>query len=339
MKYAIGYQLPDELDSIVEIAKDYRDYLEEVYFAWPGEASGRSPLGIDGIYELDKIKRVLLDELKQLDEMGIKLVLLFNSNCYGAEAISISLKKRICSIINEICKEIKIASVTTTSPFIAKTVKEAFPEIEIRASVNMRIGTIKGMEQMSDHFDGFYMQRDYNRDLSRVAKLKNWCTENDKKLYLLANSGCLNFCSSQTYHDNLVGHEAEIIIKENVETKYPSPCWEFMKQPKNWVNFLENSWIRPEDIENYNQWFTVAKLATRMHANPRKVLAAYVRRKFNGNLLDLTEPSYGPLFQNNIIDNTLFPADWFITTTKCNKECHACNYCREVIKKVLVSIN
>lgn len=336
MKYAIGYQLPDENDSITEIAKDYREHLEEVYFAWPGEASGRSPLGLMEEVDQKTILEVFEEELAELDRMGIKLVLLFNANCYGDKAISLELRDRVLKLMAYVTKKYRLAAVTTTSPFIAKTIKEACPEIEIRASVNMRIGTVKGMEYQSKYFDGFYMQREFNRDLSRIGELKAWCDGNGKKLYLLANSGCLNFCSSQTFHDNMVAHEAGIIKQKNMPSKYPSPCWEYMEDSANWVAYLQNSWIRPEDIHRYEPWFPMAKLATRMHANPRKVLAAYVRGKHRGNLMDLTEPGFGKILQDHIIDNTLFPADWFERTTSCDKQCHLCGYCKSVLEKVLV---
>lgn len=335
MKFSIGYQLPDEFDSITNIAQDFKEHIDEVYFAWPGDSSGRSPLGIYEGGVTKPLMEVFEEELSILSEMGIKLVLLFNANCYGGEAISKALEERVLGRIDYLSSKYKLSAVTTTSPFIAQRIKEKFPSLEVRASVNMRIGTIKGMEQLSDRFDGFYLQREYNREPSRITQLKEWCDDNGKKLHMLANSGCLNFCPSQTYHDNLVAHEAEIVQKDNVYQKYPSPCWDFMSKRENWVNFLQNSWVRPEDINNYDKWFSSVKLATRMHGNPRKVISAYSKRSFRGNLLDLTEPGYGSIFNNYIIDNTRFPEDWFQKTRTCDKICSKCSYCGTVLEKVL----
>ena len=74
-----------------------------------------------------------------------------------------------------------------------------------------------------------------------------------------------------------------------------------------------------------------------MHSNPRRVVSAYVRGRFPGNMLDLTEPSYSRRFENDILDATKFPADWFEKTTNCSKSCHSCGYCKEVAQKCLVS--
>ena len=106
----------------------------------------------------------------------------------------------------------------------------------------------------------------------------------------------------------------------------------------NWVSFLQGSWIRPEDIKNYKEYFPVVKLATRMHSNPRKVIQAYVEEKFSGNLLDLMEPGYGPLFLPYIMDNSRFPDDWFRRITECDKRCYRCDYGKSILKKVLLKV-
>ena len=69
----------------------------------------------------------------------------------------------------------------------------------------------------------------------------------------------------------------------------------------------------------------------------RRVVAAYARGRFNGNLLDLMEPGYAPLFGRWMLDNARFPADWFEKTSECDRDCTACSYCGEVLEKVLVN--
>jgi collagenase-like PrtC family protease len=222
---------------------------------------------------------------------------------------------------------------------IAKTIKESFAEIDVRASVNMRIGTVKGMEYLADLFDSFYIQREYNRDLGRISELKEWADQRGKRLYILVNSGCLNWCSGQTFHDNLVAHEREITETENVTSWNPSVCWRYYERQENWVAFLQNSWIRPQDLHNYDPYFSVAKLATRMHANPRRVIRAYVQSSFRGNLMDLLEPGHSPVFPGYIIDNSRFPEDWFARTTDCDKKCTGCEYCSQVLRRVLARVD
>ena len=337
MKFAVGYQLPDEDEEpLVDIVRDFRAHVAEVYFPWLDMPSGRSPMtAASGLVDWDGQAR-LEQDLLALRQMGVKLDLLLNASCYGRHGVSRYLANLVCSTIAHLQEIVGLDVVTTTSPMVAKTVKRHFPGIEVRASVNMRIGTIKGMEYMADRFDSFTMQREYNRDLERVAELKHWCDAHGRGLHMLANSGCLSFCSAQTFHDNLVAHESAVSETVNLSDAAPALCWEFYDDRDNWVAFLQNSWVRPEDVHHYESVFPDLKLATRMHANPRRVVEAYCAGRFDGNLLDLLEPGHGPIFAPYVIDNSRFPADWFERTTGCDKRCHDCEYCASVLEEVLV---
>ena len=338
MKYAIGYQFADPgEESLVEMIQDFRESIEEVYFAWLGMPSGRSPAtSAEGIVNWDS-QMELEKDMRILHDMGIKLNLLFNATCYGRHSLSQHLANTVCSVVAYLKHNIGLDVVTTASLMIARVIKKNFKDIDIRASVNMRIGTIKGLEYLEGIFDSFYMQREYNRDIERIEGLKEWCDSHNKKVYILANSGCMNFCSGQTFHDNLVAHTKEISEMRNVRNN-PILCQEYYRKKEHWLNFLQSSWIRPEDIAHYDNYSSVIKLATRTHSNPRKVIQAYADRKFNGNLLDLLEPGYGYLFSPYIIDNTRFPSDWFKKITGCDKKCDKCDYCKSVLEKVLVKM-
>ena len=47
-KFAIGYQLGGEMtsDDWIEVISQYRDSILEIYFAMPGDMSGRAPVGL-----------------------------------------------------------------------------------------------------------------------------------------------------------------------------------------------------------------------------------------------------------------------------------------------------
>ncbi len=279
----------------------------------------------------------LEEDLAEIAGQGVKLDLLLNASCYGARAASQELANTVLSIVAHLSDSVGLSVVTTMSPVLAETVKREFPGLDVRASVNMRLGTVKALEYVADRFDSYYVQREYNRDLERLAELKEWADAHGKRLCLLANSGCLSFCSVQTFHDNLVSHEKEVSVMVNVRADSPAQCWSYYREPAHWVSFLQNPWIRPEDLHHYEGLFPVVKLATRMHARPRLVIDAYVRGRFRGNLPDLFEPGHGPLFAPYIIDNTRFPEDWFVRTTQCDKRCHRCGYCAAVLAQVLVA--
>ncbi len=338
MRFAIGYQLPTaQEEPFSALCERYREHIAEVYFAWADMPSGRSPISTrEGYTDWSGIRR-MTEDLLRIKRLGIRLDLLFNANCYGADAISYELRNRVCSVIDYLGNEVGgVDVVTTTSPFIADTVKKLYPHIEVRASVNLGIGTPKAMSYDADLFDSFYLQREYNRDFAAIKAARAWCDANGKKLYMLANSGCLNFCTSHIFHDNMVAHEQQIGKTRNVDDFIPYTCWRYLKDREHWHVVLQGSWVRPEDISRYEDFFPVVKLATRMHSSPEMVLDAYVRGSFYGNLPDLFEPSFSRAFAPFVLDNSRIPADFFRATSQCAKNCTECDYCKQVFENALV---
>jgi len=333
MKYSIGYQLPDEYDSILEIARDFQDHISSVYFSGSGQASARSV--IESEYQEE-----MMQELREIRNLGISLTMLYNANCYGDKAVSTAFQDEIIRSTGSMIDSLEISSITTTSPFVAKVIKREFPSLSVCASVNMWIGSEQAMKYLGDDFDAFYLQREYNRDIQKIIRLSTWCSRQGKELKLLANSGCFYTCPFHTFHDNLVAHEEESHKTDNAMSQQPSPCWDrmySMRELDSTAAFLQSSWIRPEDIPAYEPYFSDVKLATRMHSNPRRVVSAYVMSRFSGNLFDLTEPSFSRRFKDHILDATKLPTGWFLQTTNCSRNCDECGYCRKVAEKALVS--
>ena len=341
MKFAVGFQLYDlGEEPFSEIVRTYQDRISEVFFAWQDTPSGRSGIATRHGYTDWTAQSRTEEELRAIRDMGIKLDILFNGNCYGEYALSEKLANNVISILRHLEETVGgVEIVTTASPAIAHTVKKHFPDMEVRASVNMKIGTVKGMEYLSGLFDSFHVQRDYNRDLDHLRMLKQWADGAGKKLVMLANSGCFIHCSGQTFHDNLVAHEAQICEVANLKDFTPYVCWNALKNRENWPMLLQNTWVRPEDLHHYEDLFDTVKLATRMHARPGMVIDAYCRGKFYGNTLDLCEPGFGRAIAPYIINNMAFPEDWFEKTTGCDKQCHQCGYCKSVLEKVLLNTN
>lgn len=329
MKFAAGYQCITLGELFSDIIRDYREYMGEVYFSYPGIASGRP----EGGYLPDKIEQTEY-ELAEIHKMGISLDLLINGNCYGKYAVSERFEREIITAIDRLEKNGLFPEiVTTTTAFAAATVKKYFPEIEVRASVNMRIDSTTAMEYLADKFDSFYLRRDLQRDIENVKRFSSWCRENGKKLCLLANSGCLRNCPYQTFHDNLVSHDEEIREIRNVRDFNPHLCWERHKDKEHPEDFLRASWLRPEDIQRYAPLVDVIKLATRNTSSVRMVLAAYTAGVFNGNMFDLTEPCFASVYAPQILDNRLL--DGVELPGACGTSCTRCGRCQEILAKAL----
>ena len=338
MKYMVGYQWQPNGALINEILK-YPDKIYEVYFSYGDEPSGRGGGATrSGVKKEDYISAQEKD-LALLSSNGIKLNLLLNANCYGENSLSSDFLSATGDLIDYLKTKFNLTSVTTTSPVIARFIKENFDDIKTRASVNMEIGTVEGMQYLADVFDGYYFRRELNCDIAAVKKLKNWCDQNGKELFMLANSGCLNYCSSRQFHDNLVAHEVEIGAKPN-NVKFRSVCSSFLESPlqREWI-LKHLNFVRPEEIEMFEPYVTAAKLATRISLNPSQIVGAYVGGNFLGNVLDLLEPNHAAAFYPYIIDSDKLPANFNNFKATCDKNCEKCGYCKKVYNESKVKLD
>lgn len=290
MKYMIGLKNTDT--ALVECIKKNKENIYEVYFSWGDIPNGRTSQLESENYAPWEMQEMQRNALAELSKEGIALNLLFNANCYGKDSQSRVFFNKVGTIIDYVAENYGLQSITTTSPLIAKFVHQNFENIEVRASVNMEIGTVQGMEYLAEYFDSYYMKRELNRDFEAIKKLHQWCEDNGKKMFLLANSGCLNHCSAHNFHDNLVAHEAEIAQMDNAY-EFHGICKEFLKNENHYQALIDNTnFIRPEDMHLYEPYFVAAKLATRIHRNPSMVVNSYMREKYSGNILELLEPAH-----------------------------------------------
>ena len=333
MKFAIGYQLYKD-ESFVDAIIRNKDNISEVYFSMYNSPSGRGNSWSRGINGFDA-KNVQQRELSMLRESGISTNLLLNATCYGKDALSRSFFMETGDMLEYCIENFGTVSVTTTSPIIAKFVKQNFDGISTRASVNMEIGTAQGMEYVKEYFDSFYMKREYNRDFEHIKSLKAWCDNNGKRMHLLANSGCLNNCSCHFFHDNIVAHENEISRMDNA-FDFGGICKEYLSVEENLKKLPEiTNFVRPEDIGLYEEYFEAAKLATRVSNNPARTLESYIRGRYSGNILDILEPNHNiyPYVLENGEELKLRKIDENILTYGDDNSCGGnCSSCREKSK-------
>ena len=334
-KFAVGHFLtekPDDPLSFAELAKRFADRLREVYFPWPGLSNARAK-----VYNKPDDEERIVADLKYCREHGMKLDILANATCYGEKAVTEEQRLQIIGIIRHL-DELGLYPeiITTTSPYIAKVFKLNFPDIEVRASVNMRLRNTLAFEYLAPLYDSYYICRDVQRDLPTFHKLADWCKDHGKKLCMLANSGCVRNCPWQVFHETLLSHNFIKTFHEMEEQKLELVCNHlFMK--KQLAEFMRCTWIRPEDIPVFEPELETIKLSTREAKYPHEIVAAYVSGDYDGDLLRLMDPYHGYSFRPNRIDNKSFPADWVTSgiAAKCAENCKHCGKCEEIMQRTL----
>lgn len=333
MKFSVGYQLKND-ESLINSIINNRQSISEVYFAFGDFPNGRGKLN-------DQCEISYLAQKKQIEDLeklgNMPLNLLLNGNCYGKHALSRSFFNKVGDTVEFLSDKFNLKTVTTTSPLIARFIKENF-SLETRASVNMGIGAIEGFEYVLDLFDSFYLAREYNRDLNKIKEIREFLNSKNKKLFALVNSGCLKNCSAHTFHDNLVGHEDEAKEMDNAYI-FEGQCKIFFSKKENRDNWLKYmTFIRPEDVYLYENLFDGLKLATRVNKNPERIINSYVKGSYSGSLPAILEPDHSALFYPQVIENKNINADFLKTVFNCQKNCNKCSYCGEIQKNATVSL-
>ena len=339
MNWLVGYQLLEKDVFLEEILKR-KNNIGEIYFSYGDLPNGRHETGLHSILPKWEAKARIDEDLAVLRDNGLKFNLLLNGNCYGDAALSKKFIISVLDTVDEVGEKFSLSSITTTSPILAGIIKENFPNLEIRASVNMELRTIEGMEYLANTFDGFYIGRELNRNISELKKLREWCLKMGKKSYLLANSGCLNFCSARQFHDNLVAHEKGIAAMDNVQN-FKGICADYFKNTADKSLYLKRlNFIRPEDIHLFESLADGIKLATRVNFNPAQVLAAYDDGKYSGNLLELLEPNHAERLYPQLIENSKISSNFSKTAYFCGGRCseHNCNVCEKAVNSALYTL-
>ena len=337
IKFSVGYNI-NHSDELVDFIVKNKNHIYEMYFSFFDFPNGRNTLQNDNPYETHFYYQKQIEHLKILSDNNISLNLLLNGNCYGKDSLSRAFFNKIGNTVDYLKEEFNLSSVTTTSPVIAKFIKENFDDVKTRASVNMEIGTIEGMEYIANVFDGYYLKREFNRDFEKIKTAKKWCDENNKQLFMLANSGCLNNCSAHNFHDNLVAHEVEISKMDNAYL-FEGICHSFLKEDKNKYSIIaRTSFIRPEDLHVFDGYFESFKIATRVNKNPVNVLKAYINKSYRGAVTDILEPSHSDILYPYVIENKNIDENFLNTVLNCKKNCHECNYCKKIYENSLVKL-
>ena len=329
MKFSIGYPTQPK-GSFFRAVSPHIKSIGEVYFAWDGFGSGRPPADKE-----ENTASLLESDLNLFYEAGVRLNLLLNGSCYGENALSTEFALRALRLVESLGEKYGLSTVTTASPFLAHSLKSAFPFLDVRASVNMWIDGIEGMRQCMDIFDSFYVKREYNRRPEEIRRQAEWCHQNGKRLYLLANSGCIPNCAFHIFHDTMVSHGSEVAKKENDESFVPYACRRIMKNEENHYLLLAGNLVRPEDVHHLEGIVDGVKLATRVHPFPSIIIGAYANGSFPSDLCALTEPGFGDLLGGPyMLDNSAIPDTFWATTTSCKRNCAECGYCRDLYKKI-----
>ncbi|MBL7197046.1 MAG: U32 family peptidase [Candidatus Omnitrophica bacterium] len=233
-------------------------------------------------------RKTLKREVQKIHQKGLKFNYLLNSNCIDNRELLPSVQRRLSRLLDWL-KDLSVDSLTVSLPFILLFTKKRYPEFRLSVSTMAGVDTPDKAKYWEDlgvskiTLDEVNVNRDFK--LIRRIKKAVKC-----KLQLIANNGCLHNCPFTVYHGLLCSHASQQGHRSQcfVIDFYRIMCsYLRVKEP---VNFIRADWIRPEDLAHYEDLgIDSIKIVNRGMATSalKNIVAAYSRRKYEGNLLDL----------------------------------------------------
>lgn len=258
------------------------------------------------------------------------------------------LKKEIDKLVN-----FGVDGFIVALPFLVKLIKRDYPNLEVSISSFARIYNIREAESYAEMgADTIILHEDDNRNFKLLEALKKLNID----IEIITNNSCLWGCPYRRTHDIISSISSNTNQDNSFWFEYPVLfCATDVRN--DLANIIRMRWVRPEDLSVYEKiGIDRFKIAGRNKKTNWlvKVVEAYAKRKYEGNLLDIVSypqgravpkvmklvkgPNYYDVLENIYVDNTKFPSNWleFFKHNDCDtRSCKECQYCDIIAKKVI----
>ena len=306
--------------------------VHEVYFAGPKGFDFSDSFENNSFYSRGEII-ALLDYCRR---NRVRANLLVNKKIMFFEDL-----RKIESSINRLLRDEKIDSLTVSDTFLVPFLKKKFPLLKLQSSIYMGIDNVyKAREALKMGITLLGLDPSVNRrgeELKKIMGLKKIFPEMKVKLLgiLTCYSNCF-FASTHSQVPLLLG----VLNKSSLRGRdllgkriSPFACH---YQSEDISDELKRPFIRPEDISYYedNGLADYIKIAYRDEDSPtlREKYAAYFSRTYKGNLFLLMDSTK---HSKICCDNKKIPNSFICKVMNCDKDCHACSYCRRLSLRLI----
>jgi collagenase-like PrtC family protease len=284
MKLSVGYSfqpgLLRRLAAFPEVAEVYAQRGNEV------TGGGRSGYTLPSVS-----KRGLVRAVDEAHRHGIAFNYLLNGASLGGIEQTRAGQRRIRATIEEL-GDIGVDALTVASPLLARIIRTRYPRFSIRASAFAMVDSPVKARQWEDLgadtlcVSAIACNRDFGL-LERIRKAVS-C-----ELQLIANATCLLRCAYEPTHMQLLSDSSR---KGDPTGGF---CLDYCilhcsrKRLQDPAHYIRAAWIRPEDLHVYEElgysYFKILERSCPAELMLKRV-EAYVKRSFEGNLLELAGP-------------------------------------------------
>jgi len=175
----------------------------------------------------------------------------------------------------------------------------------------------------------YVLDRSLNRNPEVLYEVAGRCREKYPcmNLGLLANEGCLYQCPYKPAHDAQISLVHMDIHIDTYGVNRDLGCMRTLREHPHLL--FKSPFIRPEDADAYADAVDFIKLSGRTLGPDflRRVVTAYIRGEYTGNLLELLDSMEWFAAECHIPNHEL-PADFHDRMVSCDKSCGECEACR-----------
>lgn len=287
LQFSVPYNTdPASLEDLFKLKKYHGNAITEIYLSGPQGFSGSGRITSKTSVE------DFFNSIDSIYQHGIRANLVINPTCGGREWYSRANLSSLLNFIQEAQDKHNLKALTVANPIIMAEIHNAFPEIEISASVLGDIDSVERAEVFREAGASVITPDvNINRNLDMLKKIKN---ATGARIKLMLNEGCLFRCPFRKFHFNYISHQSKELGPVEGDALFAN-CSRLTLKSLSLI--FKSCWIRPEDMRKYGEITNYFKIVgrTRPASFVKRTTRAYMSEEWDGDLLDILSSSLNKL--------------------------------------------
>ena len=320
-------QVPYNLDqNILDLYFDYKDYINEIYFAPSPEIFPTARQFPGG--DLEEYNKKLCNLCTRSYQNGIETMLLLN----GTNLVYTNNKLEEISALIYLLSLCHLTGVVVANPVLGEFIHNNFPNLKIRLSVLSNEDTVEKIVQIDKlgYINEICLTSNWLKDIDGLKKLRK-LTKN-LKYSIIVNSTCRLNCPLYGWHHMLFNSNT------NWETYDFSLISDtFYKQTEKLEhNIFKSPFLLPEELHYFDNYIDYFKLEDRTLPTEKiKNFLFYYAHRINPEvLMDCIHGScvQGPIQTIKISDLSF---SWRKHMRNCKGQCYTCGLCDKKMEEYI----
>lgn len=332
----IKLSIPFTIDNLMlsMVKEDHLKYVDEIYMPVPYSIlESARPYNNK---ELEEYEKNVASYVKQAKSMGLKVSFIANKQFIPHEKLR-STCIRLCKFLKNMKELYDIDKVVLSNFYIINQYGEHIKEMGINVELSITVGvdsyqSFQEILTTSPCISSVCLSDKMIHKLDEIKAIKNHFS--GVELKVIPNHGCLVGCPFERQHHHYLSSTIQepgddviqnsINAELNVANEQCTGCKKYLRSKERVLK--EISFIRPEDINIYNESIDTLKISGRDHPAEEiiAIVEAYGNQTFDGHIEKLLDLS---MDKEHGILNEQLPKEFGSRRSNCGNQCYKCNYC------------